>query len=109
MPITRFELTETIEGVTRNHIHLTANKAAVVGVDAVTVSRGGASAATRHSRHVVKAVMSVRQTQAMPFDGQAQPGMRLDLKNASRVLDVLQRDKIHVAVEFVVGGEEVFE
>src|SRR5205823_4779809 len=41
--------------------------------------------------------------------GQAQPRMWFDLKNAAEVVDVLEREKIHVAVKFVICREQVFE
>src|SRR5260221_9310011 len=109
MSVARFELGEAVERVAGDQVNLTADKAAVVGINAVAVSGRRASAAARDASDVVKTVMSVRQPETMPLGGQAQPRMRFDLENPARVLNVLQRDEIHVAIEFVVGGEEVFE
>src|SRR6185503_11278010 len=45
----------------------------------------------------------------MAFESQADLSMGFELQDGSHVMQVLEREEIRVAVEFMVGREQVFE
>ena len=53
--------------------------------------------------------MRIGQPKAVTFDRDAQAWMRPELQNASDVMDVLQREEVHITVEPVITREKIVE
>jgi hypothetical protein len=107
--VANFNLSEGSEGEAADDIKFSTEKVVVAGVDAVAGARrcGGASASGSSSG--VETVVRIRKPETVPFDGQARPRVRLELKNSTKVVHILQRKKIHIAIELVVRRKEIFE
>src|ERR1043166_1951954 len=103
MSVTNLQLRKSRERVSSDDIQLRPDEIAIAGMNSVAARRAG-----RAVDHVER-IMCICEPEAMSFDGQAQPGMRFDLKDGAHVMDVLEREEIHVAVELVVGREQVVE
>src|ERR1041385_8260765 len=109
MAIARFELRETGDSVSNDHVQFCSHEVAVVRVDAITGPRRRCGAAARNSVSAVKAVVGIGEPEAMAFDGQTHAGMRLKLKDAAHVMNILERDKIHVAIKFMIRWKQIVE
>src|SRR5262245_51850140 len=109
MAVTGFYLGESRDRVTGDHIEFGAEEAVITRIDAITGTGCGSDAAARRAGHGVEVVVRVREPEAVSLDRHAQSRMRFQLKDASHVMDVLERNEIHVAVKFVVGGEQIFK
>src|SRR5262249_2467902 len=109
MAVTGLELGEACHGPTGNDIELGAHEAAVGWIDPVARAGSRGEAAAGHAGDVGKTVVIVGEPEAMTFDGYGDSRVRFELKDASEVLNVLQRNEIHVAMEFVIRGKQYVE
>src|SRR5262245_24835283 len=113
MAVTDFKLCEARHSIPGDDVQFCSHEVAIGGVDSIAGAgpnvRGHGGSATRHAGDVIKIIVSVGEPEAMTFNSDAQAWDGLELKNASEVLDILQREEIHVAVKLVIGGEQVFK
>src|ERR1022692_2834881 len=98
-----FELRKSRERVTRDHVQFRSEKAAVIRVNSVAIG------CARRSADVVKIIVRVGEPETVAFERNTHARRGLELENAANVLNVLQRDKIHVTVKLVVGRKQVVE
>src|SRR6185312_15409127 len=109
MSVANFQLRVTRDRITGDCIKLGADKRAVTGIDPVIAAPAAREPAAWRAAHVVKTVVRVREPEAVAFNCEAEARQGLELKNTAHVLYVLQRNKIHVAVELVVRGKQIVE
>src|SRR5579883_709054 len=103
MTIPGFELCEPGQRVPRNQVHLCAEKTRVVRVNAVPTCRAW------DAGHVVEIVMGVREPETMPFQGDTKPGKGSQLEDSPNIVNILQRQEIHVAIEFVIRWKQIIK
>src|SRR5436190_4140216 len=93
MAVTGFELREARDRVAGNEIELGTDVAVVSRIDAISSAGCGASAAARSARHGIKVVVDVCEPEPVCFQSHTQARVRLQLKDAAHVMNVLQRNK----------------
>src|SRR5690348_11747848 len=100
MAVANFQLRETRDRIAGDHVQFCADEGTVTRIDSVIASSAGSETrATWSAADGVKTVMRVREPETMALNRQTQTRYGFELKNAAHVLNVLQRNKIHVAVK----------
>src|SRR5262249_26995112 len=85
------------------------DEVAIVRIDSVAGARRRRDAAARRTANVIKAIVRVREPEGVSLERHTELLVRLQLKNRACVMDVLQRNEIHVAIELMVRGKEIIE
>src|SRR6185369_1278707 len=107
--VTNFELEAARDRQAGNGREFGAEETAVSGIDAVANTRSWGETASRRAGYGVEIIVGIGEPQGIADQGYAQAGNGLEGEVDSRVLNILERNQIHGAIEFVVGREEVFE
>src|SRR6185436_6625375 len=83
--------------------------AAVIWIDPVASARSCADSATTRAVYRVRVIAGLVEPEGVVLSQECQTRQGLNRTCQPDVMDVLQRKEIHVAVELVVRGEQIFE
>lgn len=103
MAITGLHAGIRFDGVGGDQVHFRADETASPGLDAV------AAGAARRTVDLVEGVLRVGEPERVIIRRDREFRERLERGGEAHVMNILQRYKIHVAVEFVVGGKKIFK
>src|SRR5882762_9767869 len=109
MAVTNLQLREPRDCKTADRVQLGSNKIAVLGVDAVSSAGSYRGPPARDAADAIETVMRIREPKPVAFESEAHSRVRFELKNSADIMDILQRDEIHVAIKFVIRREEIIE
>src|SRR2546430_1913479 len=109
MAVAEFEPGEACDGIAGNYVQFRSHEIAVARVHSIARPWCCGRAPASDAAGVVETIVRIGQPKAVTFDRDAQAWMRPELQNASDVMDVLQREEIHITVEPVITRKKIVE
>src|ERR1051325_9192122 len=109
MAVTDFDLSEARNSNPGDRIEFSSHEIVVSGIDAISGSRRCGRSSASYAIRPVKAVVRIGEPKSVPFQRQAHARMRFELIDRADIVNVLQGNEIHVAIELVVAGIQVIE